>query len=116
MVRPNDPIVQRVVDARPDKRVQESRITQPLNAARFVILGEGLAAGMTNFSLIEDDQRDSFGAQLARQLGMAFPQPLLQSPGLGDAPGFRKIPVMVPYDQQTTVLAEFPPAGPFANV
>ena len=56
-----------------------------LDATRFVVLGEGLAAGLTNFSLFDDDQRESFAAQMARQMKVDFPQPLFQSPGLGAA-------------------------------
>jgi hypothetical protein len=38
---------------------------EQLDSSRFVVLGEGLASGMTNFSLIEADQVDSFPAQMA---------------------------------------------------
>jgi len=88
----------------------------PFDPSRFLVLGEGLASGMTNFSLIESDQRESFGAQMARQMHVAFVQPLLQAPGLGDAPGFPRLPVRLPFDHQTTVLSEFPPTAPFANL
>ncbi len=87
-----------------------------LDTSRFVTVGEGLGAGMANFSLIEDDQRESFPAQLARQLGERFIQPLIQPPGLGDAPGFPRLPVRVPWDMQTTVLSAFPPIAPYANL
>lgn len=87
-----------------------------LDCTRFVVLGEGLAAGMTNFSLIESDQLESFPAQMARQMGVALVQPLLQAPGLGDAPGFARLPVRLPFDHQTTVLRQFPPAAKHANV
>ncbi len=87
-----------------------------LDCTRFVVLGEGLAAGMTNFSLIEADQRDSFPAQIARQMKVDFAQPLIQGPGIGDAPGFQRLPVRLPLDHQTTVLSEFPPSQPFANL
>src|SRR5262245_56001903 len=87
-----------------------------LNASRMVVIGEGLAAGMVNFSLHEDDQRDSFPAQLARQMKVDFTQPLIQAPGIGDAHGFPVLPVRVPMDHQTTVLSQFPPSKPFANL
>lgn len=87
-----------------------------LDSTRFLVLGEGLAAGMTNFSLFEDDQLDSFPAQLARQLKVEFPQALIQPPGIGDAPGFPRLPVMLPYDHQTTVLREFPAPRPSSNL
>ncbi len=116
MVRTSVPVVQQVVDAHAQKQAQENRITKTLNAASFLVLGEGLAAGMTNFSLSDDDQRESFGAQMARQMKAAFPQPLIQAPGLGDAPGFPRLPVRLPFEHQTTVLSEFPPSGPIANL
>jgi hypothetical protein len=87
-----------------------------LDSGRFVVLGEGLAAGMTNFSLIQADQLDSFPAQMARQMKVSFVQPLIQAPGIGDAPGFARLPVRLPVDHQTTVLAQFPPAEPNANL
>ena len=87
-----------------------------LDTSRFVVLGEGLAAGMTNFSLCDDDQRESFAAQMARQMKVDFPLPLFQPPGVGAAPGFERLPVRLPFDQQTTVLSPFPPTAPFANL
>ena len=113
---PTYPVVQRVVEGHAQKQAQEHRITRTLNATRFLVLGEGLAAGMTNFSLIEDDQRESFGAQMARQMRADFRQPLIQAPGLGDAPGFPRLPVRPPFDHQTTVLSEFPPSAPISNL
>jgi hypothetical protein len=116
MVRTNVPIVHQVIDAHPREHAQENRIVLKLDTARFVVLGEGLATGMTNFSLHEDDQRESFAAQVARQMKADFPQPLIQPPGLGAAPGFPILPVRVPVDHQTTVLCEFPPTTPIANL
>jgi hypothetical protein len=87
-----------------------------LDCSTFLVLGEGLASGMTNFSLIEADQVDSFPAQMAAQMKVRFVQPLIQAPGLGDAPGFPRLPVRLPVDHQTTVLKQFPPAEPNANV
>ncbi|MEI6243817.1 MAG: hypothetical protein WCQ64_02120 [Acidobacteriota bacterium] len=87
-----------------------------LDCTRILVIGEGLAAGMTNFSLIEADQVHSFPAQLARQLKTRFVQPLLQAPGLGDAPGFARLPVRLPFDAQTTVLSQFPVTESHANV
>lgn len=87
-----------------------------LDCTTFVVLGEGLASGMTNFSLIEADQLDSFPAQMARQMHVRCVQPLLQAPGLGDAPGFPRLPVRLPMDQQTTVLKQLPPADANSNL
>lgn len=87
-----------------------------LNRSRFVVLGEGLAAGMTNFSLVEADQLDSFPAQIARQMGIGFVQPLIQAPGIGDAPGFPRLPVRLPVDHQTTVVKGLASLEPNANL
>ncbi|HVT60579.1 MAG TPA: hypothetical protein VHR45_19555 [Thermoanaerobaculia bacterium] len=83
-----------------------------LDASRFIVLGEGLAAGIGHFSLSEDLQSQSFPAQLARQMGVAFNQPLLQAPGAGNVPGFAARPIIVPMAPQTTVRKDFPPAPP----
>src|SRR5438552_2851079 len=53
-----------------------------LNTGSLVVLGEGLAAGMGNFSLSSDYQEQSFPAQMARQMGVEFRQPLFQPPGI----------------------------------
>jgi hypothetical protein len=116
MDRTTFPVVQRTADARPHEHVHEVKIMRTLDPTRLLVLGEGLAAGMTNFSLFERDQRESFGAQMARQMKVDFAQPYIQAPGLGDAPGFPRLPVRAPHDLQTTVLSEFPPKGPVANL
>lgn len=77
--------------------------------ATLVVLGEGLAAGVGHFSLSADVQQWSFPAQIAGQLGVDFKQPLMEPPGLGNAPGTRPLPAIVPDLNQTTVLAAFPP-------
>jgi len=78
-----------------------------LSTARFVVLGEGLAAGMADFGLKEDLQRESFSAQMARQMQAAFHLPVIQAPGIGDLPGFPQLPVRVPAMFQTTVREDF---------
>lgn len=75
----------------------------------FVALGDGLAAGMADFSLRDDSQMMSFPAQLARQMGVSFPQALVRGPGIGHAPGFARLPVLVPANMQTRVLEKMPP-------
>jgi len=82
-----------------------------LDTTTFITLGEGLAAGMGNFTLIDDTQRASFPAQLARQIQADFPQPLIQPPGICDAVGFAQLPVRVPAPAQTTVLDSFSPVS-----
>src|SRR5688500_10652814 len=53
----------------PDKTTEAQPVNSGrLNTASFVVLGEGLAAGMADFSLSEETQRQSFPAQMARQM------------------------------------------------
>jgi hypothetical protein len=80
-----------------------------LNTASFVVLGEGLAAGMGNFALYADTQRESFPAQMALRMQTQFSQPLLQAPGLGNPVDFTPLPVVIPAYMQTTVRQVFPP-------
>ena len=56
--------------------------TPQLETTSFVVLGEGLAAGLADFSLREVYQQNSFPALMAKQIGTAFPQPLMQAPGI----------------------------------
>jgi hypothetical protein len=86
-----------------------------LNTTTFIALGEGLAAGVGNFTLSADTQQDSFPAQMARQMHAHFAQPLMQAPGIGNPVGFEHLPVLVPAFLQTTVLDELPPP-PVANL
>jgi hypothetical protein len=81
-----------------------------------VVIGEGLAAGMGDFTLREDSQRFNFANLLTQHIGVPFSQPLIQAPGIGNALGFPALPVIVPALMQTTVLDPFPPAAPFTNV
>ena len=62
--------------------------TAALDTTTFVVMGEGLAAGMANTGLSSLVQDNSFPAQMARQMGTAFPQPLMQAPGVGDPLGY----------------------------
>src|SRR5579864_4618138 len=78
-------------------------------ASTFVVLGEGLAAGVGHFSLTEEIQPWSFPALVASQLGTLFHQPLMQAPGLGNAYD-RQAPAIVPDLLQTTVRTDFPGA------
>jgi hypothetical protein len=83
-----------------------------LNTSSFVVLGEGLAAGMGDFSLCSDSQVYSFPAQMARQMGVAFSQRLIEPPGIGNPPGFAALPVIVPSPLQTSVVDRIPPERP----
>ncbi len=77
--------------------------------SRLVVMGEGLASGMGNFALSSETQNLCFGAQIAEQLQLSFPQRLLESPGIGNLPGFARVPVLLPAPMQTTVITELPP-------
>jgi len=83
-----------------------------LNATTFVVMGEGLAAGMGDFTLSSDMQAFSFAAQIAGRMGVEFPQRLIEPPGIGSAPGFAQLPVIVPSPLQSTVIDRIPPRRP----
>jgi hypothetical protein len=88
--------------------------TSPVNSGRldtsgFVVLGEGLAAGMGDFALSEETQKESFPSHMARQMGARLTQRLIQSPGICNPVGFAKMPVVVPTPMQTTVIDQLPP-------
>ena len=80
-----------------------------LDTTTFVVLGEGLAAGMADFSLKDIYQQQSFPALIAKQIKTDFPQPLIEPPGIGSAPGFPAMEVTVPARGQSTVREWFPP-------
>lgn len=80
-----------------------------LDLTTFLVLGEGLAAGMADFALREVYQEKSFPAQMARQMKALFPQPLIESPGIGYAPGFPVLPPRLPGILQGSVRRPFPP-------
>ena len=82
------------------------------NPRSLLAIGEGLAAGFGSFSLTRHSQRWSFPAQVAASLGAPFSQPLLEPPGLGSAPGFEPLPVVLPAPYQSTVFEQLPPADP----
>jgi len=75
-----------------------------LNTDSFVVIGEGLAAGTGDFFLSKDSQATSFPAQLAGCIGAQFRQPLFEPPGIGEADGFARWPVILPSPLQSTVL------------
>jgi hypothetical protein len=86
-----------------------------LNPSSFLVLGEGLAAGMGDFFLSEDTQQYCFPVKMARQMGAELRQRLIQPPGLGHAIGFTRLPVVVPSPLQSTVIDRIPP-DPVANL
>lgn len=83
-----------------------------LNTSSFVVMGEGLAAGMGDFSLSDASQKFSFPVQMAQQMGVPFVQPLIQPPGIGELAGFAPWSVIVPSPLQSTVLNRVPPQPP----
>ncbi len=80
-----------------------------LVTTNFIVLGEGLGAGMADFSLRDVYQSQAFPVLIAAQLGTAFPTPLIEPPGIGSAPGFPAISVTIPARGQTSVRETFPP-------
>lgn len=84
---------------------------QRLDTTQFIVIGEGLAAGQSGFGLMERTQRFSFPAQMAKQMGTIFPQPLVQGPGLGDVLGFPALPTRAPTYPQGSVRV-FEVTGP----
>ena len=106
-------------DSTPENSRNEAPRAQPsaqrvnsgsLNTSSFIVLGEGLAAGMGDFTLSEETQSQSFPAQMARQMQADFPQPYIQAPGICYPIGFTRQPVLVPRPLQSTVLDRVPPA------
>jgi len=80
-----------------------------LDTTQFIVVGEGLAAGIADFALRDIYQEKSFGAQMALQMKTAFPQPLIQPPGIGNVPGFTQVPTHLPGTLQGSVRTPFPP-------
>lgn len=87
--------------------------TPVLDTTTFVVMGEGLAAGMANFGLSSTVQSGSFPAVVAAQMKTAFPQPLMQPPGIGDVIGYPGREAMFPVYPQGTVRIF--PQQPVAN-
>ena len=87
-----------------------------MNPTSFIVLGDGLAAGASDFGLNEELQTFSFPAQVAARIGSPLPQPLIEAPGIGPVIGCPELPVRLPAQMQTTVLKEFPPSAPYGNL
>jgi hypothetical protein len=83
---------------------------QKLDTTQFIVVGEGLAAGMADFQLRDVNQTTSFPAVMANVFNTAFPMPTLESAGLpGGAPGFTPLPPIAPGNQQGSLRDDFPP-------
>ena len=89
--------------------------TPRLDTTTFVVMGEGLAAGMANYGLSSTVQSGSFPARIAAQMQTAFPQPLMQPPGIGDVVGFPRQEVRMPIYPQGTVRVFAPQPNPNDN-
>jgi hypothetical protein len=105
------PITRQSASSSAPLRVDSGR----LKTDTFMVLGEGLAAGMGNFTLSEETQKQSFPVYMAQQMQAKFSQPLLQAPGVGNLVGFAQLPVRVPAYMQTTVLEQLC-SRPVANL
>lgn len=81
-----------------------------LDVTQFVVLGEGLAAGVHDFGLRSEYQKSNFPALVARQIGTILPQPLMQGPGLAIIPGMAAPPAFLPNSRQTLVREGYPPS------
>src|SRR5690349_21219397 len=80
-----------------------------LDTTQFIVVGEGLGAGMADFGLRESYQERNFGALMAKQMNTAFPQPVIESQGIANTPGFPALPPRLPGIQQGGVRKQFPP-------
>jgi len=81
---------------------------QSLDTTTFVVVGEGLSAGMANFGLSSIVQQNSFPSRVATQLKTAFTQPLIQPPGIGDIVGYPQREAIIGVYPQGSVRI-FPP-------
>ena len=76
----------------------------------FVAIGEALAAGAGDFALYRELQQQSFAVRFAAQMGVTFPLPLLEPPGLEIAPpGYPQVPPRLPGPLQWAVREDMPP-------
>jgi hypothetical protein len=74
-----------------------------LDTTTFIVMGEGLAAGMGNFGLSSNLQVYSFPAQAAAQMKTGFEQPLIEPPGIGNIVGYPGQEVRLPTYPQGSV-------------
>jgi len=87
-------------------------LAQKLDTTTFVVMGEGLAAGMANYGLSSVVQSKDFAALLAAQMGTGMEQPLIQPPGIGDVVGYPGQEVMVQRYPQGSVRQFYYPTDP----
>jgi len=72
-----------------------SQTNPNLDTTTFIVMGEGLAAGMANYGLSSAVQQYSFPALMAAQMNTGCEQPLIQPPGIGDVVGYPAQEVML---------------------
>src|SRR6476620_11838253 len=89
-------------DCLSNEQAQHNRRNSQIS--RLVVMGEGLASGMGNFAMSSETQGSCFGALMAEQMQLSFTQRLLEPPGIGNLPGFARVPVLLPAPMQTTVI------------
>jgi hypothetical protein len=85
---------------------------QTLDTTTFVVMGEGLAAGMANFGLSSVVQNQDFVALMAAQMKTGMEQPLIQPPGIGDVVGYPGQEVQVQKYPQGSVRQFYLPTDP----
>jgi len=85
---------------------------QTLDTTTFIVMGEGLAAGMANFGLSSVVQSKDFAALMAAQMGTGMEQPLIQPPGIGDVIGYPGQEVQVQKYPQGSVRQTYVPTDP----
>jgi len=85
---------------------------QTLDTTTFVVMGEGLAAGMANFGLSSVVQNQSFPARMAAQMNTGFNQPLIQPPGIGDVVGYPQQEIQLQRYPQGSVRQFYLPTDP----
>jgi len=83
--------------------------SQTLDTTTFIVVGEGLAAGMANFGLSSVMQSKDFAALLAAQMNTGMEQPLMQPPGIGDVVGYPGQEVQVQKYPQGSVRQTYLP-------
>ena len=85
---------------------------QTLDTTAFVVMGEGLAAGMGNYGLSSVLQNQDFAVLVAGKMHTAIEQPLIQPPGIGDVVGYPAQEVQVQKYPQGSVRQTYLPTDP----
>lgn len=86
--------------------------SQTLDTTTFVVMGEGLAAGMANYGLSSVMQNQDFAALMAAQMKTGMEQPLMEPPGIGDIIGYPGQEVQVQKYPEGSVRQFYLPTDP----